>query len=197
MAAIYIGVEEPEFESQTKIKLGSRNMSPKGDVSVAKFVGDFVKKEVNNYLHKTPDTADALRKIQESEKERKAIAGVAKLARERARRRTYTTASCATAHPPQRRQRAKTDRAASSSPRATRPADRSPRAATRTCKPSSASAASRLNCFGLTKKIVYENEEFNLLQPRSTSRTASTDCATTASSSPPMPTWTACTFACC
>ena len=85
VAAIYIGVEEPEFESQTKIKLGSRNMSPKGNLSVAKFIGDFIKKEVDNYLHKNPETADALyKKIQESEKERKAIAGVAKLAQERA-----------------------------------------------------------------------------------------------------------------
>lgn len=86
VAAISIKVEEPVFESQTKTKLGSKDMGPDGP-SVGKFVGDFIKKELDNYLHKNAETSDALlRKIQESEKERKAIAGVTKLARERAKK---------------------------------------------------------------------------------------------------------------
>ncbi len=86
VAAIAINVEEPLFESQTKIKLGSTNIAPDGP-SVNKFVGDFVKTEVDNYLHKYPDVADIIQqKIQESEKERKAIAGVTKLARERSKK---------------------------------------------------------------------------------------------------------------
>ena len=86
VAAISIKVEEPVFESQTKTKLGSRDIGP-GGPTVAKFIGDFLKKELDNYLHKDAETADALlRKILESEKERKAIAGVTKLARERAKK---------------------------------------------------------------------------------------------------------------
>lgn len=74
------------FESQTKIKLGSTNMSP-GGITVNKFVGDFIKQEVDNFLHKHADIAEImLQKIQDSEKERKAIAGVTKLARERAKK---------------------------------------------------------------------------------------------------------------
>ena len=89
VAAISIKVEEPVFESQTKTKLGSKDMGPDGP-SVGKFVGDFIKKELDNYLHKNAETSDALlRKIQESEKERKAIAGVTKLARERAKKANH------------------------------------------------------------------------------------------------------------
>ena len=76
VAAIAVNVEEPMFESQTKIKLGSTNMSP-GGITVNKFVGDFIKQEVDNFLHKHADVAEImLQKIQDSEKERKAIAGV-------------------------------------------------------------------------------------------------------------------------
>ena len=86
VAAIAVNVEEPMFESQTKIKLGSLTMSPDG-VSVNKYVGDFIKTEVDNYLHKHTDIAEEmLKKISESEKERKAMAGVTKLARERAKK---------------------------------------------------------------------------------------------------------------
>ena len=94
VAAIALDVEEPMFESQTKTKLGSNNMWPAvpqedkpAGPSINKFVGDFIKTEVDNYLHKNPQVADVmLQKIQESEKERKAIAGVTKLARERAKK---------------------------------------------------------------------------------------------------------------
>ena len=87
VAAIAINVEEPMFESQTKIKLGSLTMTPGGGVSINKYVGDFIKTEVDNFLHKNQEVADVmLQKIQESEKERKAMAGVTKLARERAKK---------------------------------------------------------------------------------------------------------------
>ncbi|MBR1688960.1 MAG: type IIA DNA topoisomerase subunit B [Prevotella sp.] len=87
VAAIAINVEEPMFESQTKIKLGSLTMVPNGGVSINKYVGDFIKQEVDNYLHREADVADVmLQKIQESERERKAMAGVAKQAREKAKK---------------------------------------------------------------------------------------------------------------
>ncbi len=86
IAAVSIKVEEPVFESQTKTRLGSRDMGPDGP-TVAKFIGDFVKKELDNYLHRNLDVAGViLKKIQESERERKAMAGVTKLAREKAKK---------------------------------------------------------------------------------------------------------------
>lgn len=97
VGAIAINVEEPMFESQTKIKLGSQTMSPDG-VTVNKYVGDFIKTEVDNYLHRNSDVAEVmLQKIQASEKERKAMAGVTKLARERAKRLICTIGNCVTA----------------------------------------------------------------------------------------------------
>ena len=87
VAAIAINVEEPQFESQTKIKLGSLTMEPNGGISVNKFVGDFVKNEVDNFLHKNADIAEIIQqKVQDNERDRKAIAGVTKLARERAKK---------------------------------------------------------------------------------------------------------------
>ena len=87
VAAIAINIQEPQFESQTKIKLGSLTMEPNGGISVNKFIGDFVKTEVDNYLHKNLDVADVIQqKIQDNERDRKAIAGVTKLARERAKK---------------------------------------------------------------------------------------------------------------
>ena len=87
VAAISISVEEPVFESQTKTKLGSRDMNPTDGVSINKFVNDFVKEQLDNYLHKNQDTADILlKKIQDAEKERKAIAGITKAARERVKK---------------------------------------------------------------------------------------------------------------
>ena len=85
VAAISIKVEEPVFESQTKTKLGSRDVGPEGP-TISKFISDFLKKELDNYLHINSETAEVmLRKIQDSEKERKAMASVAKQARERAK----------------------------------------------------------------------------------------------------------------
>ena len=87
VAAIAVRIQEPVFESQTKTKLGSKEIAPKSTVTVNKFIGDFIKKELDDYLHKNPDTAEImLKKIATSEKERKALAGVAKLAREKAKK---------------------------------------------------------------------------------------------------------------
>ena len=166
VAAIAINVEEPMFESQTKIKLGSLTMAPGGGVSINKYVGDFVKTEVDNYLHKHADVADAmLQKIQESEKERKAMAGVTKLARERAKK--------ANLHNRKLRDcrihfsDAKNDRKEESCIFITE-GDSASGSITKSRDVTTQAVFSLrgkpLNCFDLTKKVVYENEEFNLLQ---------------------------------
>ncbi len=165
VAAIAVNVEEPMFESQTKIKLGSLTMSPDG-VSINKYVGDFIKTEVDNYLHKEADTAEVLlNKIQESEKERKAMAGVTKLARERAKK--------ANLHNRKLRDcrihfsDVKNDRKEDSCIFITE-GDSASGSITKSRDVTTQAVFSLrgkpLNSFGLTKKVVYENEEFNLLQ---------------------------------
>ena len=175
VAAIALNVEEPMFESQTKIKLGSLTMAPmpaKVDAShpappsINKYVGDFIKQEVDNYLHRNPDTAEVmLSKIQESEKERKAMAGVTKLARERAKK--------ANLHNRKLRDcrihfsDAKNDRKEESCIFITE-GDSASGSITKSRDVNTQAVFSLrgkpLNSFGLTKKVVYENEEFNLLQ---------------------------------
>ena len=166
VAAIAINVEEPMFESQTKIKLGSLTMVPNGGVSINKYVGDFIKTEVDNYLHKNADVAEVmLQKIQESERERKAMAGVTKLARERAKK--------ANLHNRKLRDcrihfsDAKNDRKEESSIFSTE-GDSASGSITKSRDVNTQAVFSLrgkpLNSFGLTKKVVYENEEFNLLQ---------------------------------
>ena len=165
VAAIAINVEEPQFESQTKIKLGSLTMEP-GGVSVNKFVGDFIKTEVDNYLHKNPDVADTiLQKIQNNEKERKAIAGVTKLARERAKKANLHNRKlrdCIIHYNDAKGERQEDScifitEGDSASGSITKSRDVNTQAVfSLRGKP--------LNSFGLTKKVVYENEEFNLLQ---------------------------------
>ncbi len=165
IGAISVKVEEPVFESQTKTKLGSKEMGPNGP-SITKFIGDFVKKELDNYLHKHPDAADALlKKVLESEKERKAIAGVTKLARERAKK--------ANLHNKKLRDcrlhynDAKGEGLENSCIFITE-GDSASGSITQSRDPNYQAVFSLrgkpLNTFGLTKKIVYENEEFNLLQ---------------------------------
>ena len=177
VAAIAINVIEPTFESQTKIKLGSLTMAPEKDsegnpyplsgVSVNKFVGDFIKENVDNYMHKHPDVAEAmLQKIQESEKERKAIAGVTKLARERAKKANLHNKKLRDCriHFNDTKELEKKEESCifitegnSASGSITKSRDVNTQAVfSLRGKP--------LNCFGLTKKVVYENEEFNLLQ---------------------------------
>jgi topoisomerase-4 subunit B len=160
-------VEDPIFESQTKIKLGSTVMASQKDaVTVNKFVGDFIKKELDNYLHVHSDIADAiLQKIQESEKERKAIAGVTKLARERAKKanmhnRKLRDCRIHLNDPKGDRQEESCifiTEGDSASGSITKSRDVNTQAVfSLRGKP--------LNSYGLTKKVVYENEEFNLLQ---------------------------------
>jgi len=165
VAAISIKVEEPVFESQTKTKLGSKDMGPEGP-SVSKFIGDFIKKGLDNYLHINTETSEILlRKITESEKERKAIAGISKLARERAKK--------ANLHNKKLRDcrihlnDAKVENKEDSCLFITE-GDSASGSITKSRDPNLQAVFSLrgkpLNCFGLTKKIVYENEEFNLLQ---------------------------------
>ena len=165
VAAIAVNVEEPVFESQTKIKLGSDKMSPDG-VSVNKYVGDFVKNEVDNYLHRNLDIAEIIEeKVKSSERERKAMAGVTKLARERAKK--------ANLHNRKLRDcrihfsDVKNDRKEESSIFITE-GDSASGSITKSRDVNTQAVFSLrgkpLNCYGLTKKVVYENEEFNLLQ---------------------------------
>ncbi len=165
VAAIAINVEEPMFESQTKIKLGSLTMSPDG-VSINKYVGDFIKQHVDNYLHKNSDVAEVmLQKILESEKERKAMAGVTKLARERAKKANLHNRKlrdCRIHYSDTKNDRKEEScifitEGDSASGSITKSRDVNTQAVfSLRGKP--------LNSFGLTKKVVYENEEFNLLQ---------------------------------
>lgn len=173
VAAIALDVEEPMFESQTKTKLGSNNMWPAvpqedkpAGPSINKFVGDFIKTEVDNYLHKNPQVADVmLQKIQESEKERKAIAGVTKLARERAKKANLHNRKLRdcrfhlndTKGDKQEETCIFITEGDSASGSITKSRDVNTQAVfSLRGKP--------LNSYGLTKKVVYENEEFNLLQ---------------------------------
>ena len=166
VAAIAIRVIEPLFESKTKIKLGSLTMAPDKDsngnpfplsgVSVNKFIGDFIKENVDNYLHMHTDIADIIKqKIEESEKERKAIAGVTKLARERAPKA-------------KKKQDEEQEDARFESSIFITEGDSASGSITKTRNAQTQAVFSLrgkpLNCFGLTKKVVYENEEFNLLQ---------------------------------
>ena len=166
VAAIAINVEEPMFESQTKIKLGSLTMVPDGGVSINKYVGDFIKTEVDNYLHIHQDVAEVIEnKIKESERDRKAMAGVTKLARERAKK--------ANLHNRKLRDcrihfsDVKNDRKEDSCIFITE-GDSASGSITKSRDVNTQAVFSLrgkpLNCFGLTKKVVYENEEFNLLQ---------------------------------
>ena len=184
VAAIAINVIEPTFESQTKIKLGSLTMAPEKDsdgnpyplsgISVNKFVGDFIKENVDNYLHKHADIAEVLlQKIQESEKERKAIAGVTKIARERAKKANLHNRKLRDCrihlndvkggkkeddeNDPRLESSILITEGESASGSITKSRDVNTQAVfSLRGKP--------LNSFGLTKKVVYENEEFNLLQ---------------------------------
>ena len=166
VAAIALNVEEPMFESQTKIKLGSLTMEPNGGVSIDKYVGDFVHEQVDNFLHKNPDIAEVLiQKISESEKERKAMAGVAKIARERAKKANLHNRKLRDCRV--HLNDAKGDLLEESAIFITE-GDSASGSITKSRDPNTQAVFSLrgkpLNCYGLTKKVVYENEEFNLLQ---------------------------------
>ena len=164
IAAVAISVEEPIFESQTKTKLGSRDMA-KGGITVNKFISDFLKKELDNFLHRNNETASILlQKIQDSEKERKAIAGVTKLARERAKKVNLHNKKLRDCRIHYNDTKGDIENSSifitegdSASGSITKSRDVNSQAVfSLKGKP--------LNSYGLTKKIVYENEEFNLLQ---------------------------------
>jgi len=165
VAAIAVRVQEPVFESQTKTKLGSMNMAPDG-ATVKNFVGDFVSKELEIFLHKNPIVAEAmLKRILQSERERKEIAGIKKLANERAKKANLHNKKlrdCRFHFDDEKGEKGAESMifitegdSASGSITKSRDVERQAVFSLRG-KP--------LNCFGLTKKVVYENEEFNLLQ---------------------------------
>ena len=175
VGAIAINVEEPVFESQTKVKLGSSTMSPNGTLTVNKFVNDFVKQQLDNELHKHPEITEVmLQKIQDSEKERKAIAGVTKAAKERAKKNLLNNPKlrdCQVHYNDAKPVRSAKDadddlrqescifitEGLSASGSITKARDvRTQAVFSLRGKP--------LNCYGLTKSVVYENEEFNCLQ---------------------------------
>jgi topoisomerase-4 subunit B len=164
IAAISIKVEEPIFESQTKTKLGSKDMGPEGP-SVRTFINDFIKKHLDDYLHKNYETAGILlKKIQESEKERKAISSIQKIARERAKKvslHNKKLRDCRVHYNTNEPNRLDSTIFITEGDSASGSITKSRNVETQAVfslrgKP--------LNSFGLTKKIVYENEEFNLLQ---------------------------------
>lgn len=165
VAAVSIKVEEPVFESQTKTKLGSKDMAP-GGPSIQKFLGDYLSRELDNYLHQHPeDAALLLQKIQDNERERKSMSGITKLARERAKKASLHNKKlrdCTTHY---------------NDPKAKNPEltsifiteGNSASGSITTCRDPKYQAVfslrgKPLNCYGLGKKVVYENEEFNLLQ---------------------------------
>lgn len=186
VAAIAIRVIEPLFESQTKIKLGSLTMAPDKDsngnsfplsgVSVNKFVADFIKENVDNYLHMHTDVADVIKqKIEESEKERKAIAGVTKLARERAKKANLHNRKLRDCRihlndpvPKSKKKDEDDNDPRQDSSIFITEGDSASGSITKSRDVNTQAVFSLrgkpLNCFGLTKKVVYENEEFNLLQ---------------------------------
>jgi topoisomerase IV subunit B len=164
IAAISIKVEEPIFESQTKTKLGSKDMGPEGP-SVRNFISEFIKKQLDDFLHKNPETARViLKKIQDSEKERKAISSIQKLARDRAKKvslHNKKLRDCRTHYNTNDANKLDSTIFITEGDSASGSITKSRNVETQAVfslrgKP--------LNSFGLTKKIVYENEEFNLLQ---------------------------------
>lgn len=172
VGAIAINVEEPVFESQTKVKLGSKDMTPTGGVSISKFVGDFIKDQLDNYLHKHPDTVTImLDKITSSEKERKALASLTKVARERAKKNLLNNPKlrdCQVHYNDVRAVNSKDEdlreqssifitEGLSASGSITKSRDvRTQAVFSLRGKP--------LNSYGMSKSVVYENEEFNCLQ---------------------------------
>ena len=171
VAAISIKVEEPVFESQTKTKLGSKDIGPDGP-TVAKFIGDFIKNDLDNYLHKNMETSELLlKKILESEKERKAMAGVAKLAREKAKKvslHNRKLRDCRIHYNDSLKQNAKSEDMRELSSIFITEGDSASGTITKVRDAQTQAVFSLrgkpLNSFGMTQEVVYKNDEFNLLQ---------------------------------
>jgi topoisomerase-4 subunit B len=164
VAAVSIKVEEPVFESQTKTKLGSKDIGPEGP-TVRNFVWNFVQKELDNYLHKNPDVSEVLlRRIQESERERKAISGIKKLAKQRAKKANVHNRKLRDC----RVHLNSTSESRENSSIFITEGDSASGSITKSRDVNTQAVFSLkgkpLNTYGLTKKVVYENEEFNLLQ---------------------------------
>ncbi len=167
IAAISVRVEEPVFESQTKTKLGSVNMGPDRP-TIATFVGNFIKKELNDYLHREPEVAEKLKaRIQQSERERKEIAGIKKLANERAKKANVHNKKLRDCRIHMTSKKAKPEDKYASTIFITE-GDSASGSITKARNVQHQAVFSLrgkpLNCFGLSKKIVYQNEELNLLQ---------------------------------
>ena len=171
VAAVSVRIQEPVFESQTKTKLGSKEIAPGSPVTVNKFIGDFVKKELDDYLHKNTDTAETmLKKIASSEKERKAMAGVAKLAREKAKKvslHNRKLRDCRIHYNDALKSNAKEDRRENSAIFITE-GDSASGTITKVRNAETQAVFSLrgkpLNSYGMTQEVVYKNDEFNLLQ---------------------------------
>jgi topoisomerase-4 subunit B len=172
-AAISVRVQEPVFESQTKTKLGSQIMH-EGGPSVKNFIGDFLGKELNNFLHKNPSTAEALKKrIEQNERERKELAGIKKLANERAKKANLHNKKLRDCRyhlndPAEGKNKDVILEKQKESTIFITEGDSASGSITKSRNVETQAVFSLrgkpLNCFGLTKKVVYENEEFNLLQ---------------------------------
>jgi topoisomerase-4 subunit B len=166
IAAISIRLKEPMFESQTKTKLGSVRMDPKKELTVNKFIGDFVKKELDNYLHRKSDIANVIRqKIEESEKERKAMSNIKKLAKERAKKASLHNRKLrdCRVHFTDSKHEESLDTTLFITE-----GDSASGSITKSRNVNTQAVFSLrgkpLNTYGMTKRVVYENEEFNLLQ---------------------------------
>ena len=171
VAAVSVRIQEPVFESQTKTKLGSKEIAPNSTVTVNKFIGDFLKKELDDYLHKNTETAEImLKKIATNEKERKSMAGVAKMAREKAKKvslHNKKLRDCHIHYNDTLGAKAKEDRRDESAIFITE-GDSASGTITKVRNAETQAVFSLrgkpLNSYGLTQEIVYKNDEFNLLQ---------------------------------
>ncbi|MDE6018748.1 MAG: type IIA DNA topoisomerase subunit B [Muribaculaceae bacterium] len=171
VAAVSVRIQEPVFESQTKTKLGSKEIAPNSPITINKFIGDFLKKELDDYLHKHTEIANVmLKKIATNEKERKAMSGIAKLAREKAKKvnlHNKKLRDCRIHYNDSLRQNSKEDRRDESAIFITE-GDSASGTITKVRNAETQAVFSLrgkpLNSFGLTQEIVYKNDEFNLLQ---------------------------------
>ena len=177
VAAVSVRIQEPVFESQTKTKLGSKEVAPNSMLTVNKFIGDFIKKELDDYLHRNPDVAEAmLQKISQSEKERKSMAGVAKLAREKAKKvslHNRKLRDCRIHYNDAIKPKKNKDGDIMEDPREDTAifiteGDSASGTITKVRNAETQAVFSLrgkpLNSFGMTQEVVYKNDEFNLLQ---------------------------------